>query len=191
MNLEIPKWAEAGAYIEGTPVKIRDYGYRNLTGQNAPHIKVLETKNLVRTYISPKGERILDFGQLMAGNASLALIGQPHAAVTLQYFEETDQEGNYWFELGGRNSQQTDTVILDENGKGIASGLKKATEYKISHSNFGSTVGKTSLVTQRTLRSSSKRKVQAIQTATMPQTAQKKRKTPTWKSQWMITATTR
>ena len=34
----------------------------------------------------------------------------------------------------------------DENGKGIASGLKKATEYKISHSNFGSTVGKTSLV---------------------------------------------
>lgn len=119
MNLEIPKWAEAGAYIEGTPVKIRDYGYRNLTGQNAPHIKVLETKNLVRTYISPKGERILDFGQLMAGNASLTLIGQPHAAVTLQYFEETDQEGNYWFELGGRNSQQTDTVILDENGKGI------------------------------------------------------------------------
>ena len=34
----------------------------------------------------------------------------------------------------------------DENGKGIASGLKKATEYRISHSNFGSTVGKTSLV---------------------------------------------
>lgn len=34
----------------------------------------------------------------------------------------------------------------DGNGKGIAYGLKKATEYQISHSSFGSTVGKTSLV---------------------------------------------
>ena len=67
--------------------------------------------------------------------AALTFTGRPKTEYSVR---ELDTSGN---PVGHTLKFKT-----DENGKGIASGLKKATEYKISHSNFGSTVGKTSLV---------------------------------------------
>ena len=66
---------------------------------------------------------------------TLTFMGRPKTEYNVQ---ERDTSGN----LVGNVLRFT----TDENGKGIAYGLKKATEYQISHSNFGSTVGKTSLV---------------------------------------------
>lgn len=95
----------------------KDYGYDNLVGQNAEHIQVLDIVDAKRVYTSPKGEKIIDFGQVMAGNASLHLKAEPGAVVTMRYFETTDPEGNFWFELDGRNSQMMDTYILDDTGE--------------------------------------------------------------------------
>ena len=66
---------------------------------------------------------------------TLTFMGRPKTEYNVQ---ERDISGN----LVGNVLRFT----TDENGKGIAVNLKKATEYQISHSNFGSTVGKTSLV---------------------------------------------
>ena len=66
---------------------------------------------------------------------TLTFMGRPKTEYNVQ---ERDTSGN----LVGNVLRFT----TDENGKGIAVNLKKATEYQISHSNFGSTVGKTSLV---------------------------------------------
>ena len=66
---------------------------------------------------------------------TLTFMGRPKTEYNVQ---ERDTSGN----LVGNVLRFT----TDENGKGIAVNLKKATEYQISHSSFGSTVGKTSLV---------------------------------------------
>lgn len=66
---------------------------------------------------------------------TLTFMGRPKTEYNVQ---ERDTSGN----LVGNVLRFT----TDGNGKGIAYGLKKATEYQISHSSFGSTVGKTSLV---------------------------------------------
>ncbi len=100
------------------PVNEVDYGYANLKGQNAQHIKVLKVMDNTRIYWSPKGEQIIDFGQAMAGSATMHLKGEPEAVVTLKYFEEPDKDGNYHYEITGYNSQMIDTVVLDKNGEG-------------------------------------------------------------------------
>ena len=66
---------------------------------------------------------------------TLTFMGRPKTEYNVQ---ERDTSGN----LVGNVLRFT----TDGNGKGIAYGLKKATEDQISHSSFGSTVGKTSLV---------------------------------------------
>lgn len=66
---------------------------------------------------------------------TLTFMGRPKTEYNVQ---ERDTSGN----LVGNVLRFT----TDGNGKGIAYDLKKATEYQISHSSFGSTVGKTSLV---------------------------------------------
>ena len=96
---------------------------------------------------------------------TLTFMGRPKTEYNVQ---ERDTSGN----LVGNVLRFT----TDGNGKGIAYGLKKATEYQISHSSFGSTVGKTSLVDAA---DSSKTKAQAIRRATTGQMLLRKRKTPT------------
>lgn len=120
MNMEKPGWMQAG-YDDSTwkSVDEKNYSLDNLAGQNAPHIRVLEKLNNAEIYISSKGEKIIDCKQVMAGNASMKLKGQPGAAITLRYFEEPDKDGNYWFELDGRNCLMTDYFVLDETGEGI------------------------------------------------------------------------
>lgn len=118
-NLADAGWLQPGYRNNSwTAVIEKDYGYGNLVGQNADHIQVLDIIEAKRIYISPKGEMIIDFGQVMAGNAVMHLKAAPGDEVTLRYFETTDAEGNYWFELDGRNSQMTDTFILDKTGEG-------------------------------------------------------------------------
>ena len=66
---------------------------------------------------------------------TLTFMGRPKTEYNVQ---ERDTSGN----LTGNVL----TFTTDGNGKSFAYDLKKATEYQISHSSFGSTVGKTSLV---------------------------------------------
>lgn len=100
------------------PVHVENYGYSNLVGQNAQPMQVVRTVDAVNIYNSKKGEKIIDFGQAMAGNAVMHIQSEPGAVVTMDYFETTDKDGNYWFELDGRNSQQTDTFVLSDSGEG-------------------------------------------------------------------------
>lgn len=120
MNMEKKGWQFPGYDDrQWQPSEVCDYSLDNLTGQNAQPIRVLEELDDVDIFISPREEQIIDCRQVMAGNASMRIKAEPGAEVKLRYFETTDAQGNYWFELGGRNSQQTDTFVLDESGEGI------------------------------------------------------------------------
>ena len=55
------------------PVKKVEYGFENLIGQygaSVKSVKILQPKEIIR---SPKGEYILDVGQIVAGNVEKTL----------------------------------------------------------------------------------------------------------------------
>lgn len=119
MNRELNGWSETGFDDSlWIPVQEKEYSFANLKGQNAQPMKILQKLDLEDSYISPKGEKILDFGQCIAGTASMHIEGAPGETVVLRYFQVPDKEGNYYYETMGENSQMTDTIILDTEGKG-------------------------------------------------------------------------
>lgn len=123
---QISNWSIAGVTSESRasdkkwkPSREKKFSFSNLTGQNAPHMKVAECSQDVEIYTSEKGELIIDCKQIRSGNAAMNLKAAPFASIKLYYFEETDKDGNFLFpKLDGCNSQQTDTFVLDETGKG-------------------------------------------------------------------------
>lgn len=111
-------WSEPGYDDrDWTSVEEKEYPLGNLKGQNAQPMKYLEKLELAASYVSPKGEIILDFGQMIAGTAAMHLEGQAGDLVLLRYFQVPDREGNYYYETMGENSQMADTVVLDGEGK--------------------------------------------------------------------------
>lgn len=100
------------------PTEEKEYGYANLTGQNADHMKVVRTIEDINIYTSAKGELMIDCGELIPGNLTMHISGEPHASVTFYYTQETDKDGNYWLEVMGANSRHEDVFVLDETGEG-------------------------------------------------------------------------
>lgn len=121
------------------PVNVADYGYDNLTGQNAAPMKVLEELTDIEVYTSPKGEMMIDCKQAMFGNVSMKIKGAPHAAVTIYYTEETDKDRNFWLEIMGANSAHEDVFVLDESGEGFYDPMFSGTGFRYLkvESNFG------------------------------------------------------
>lgn len=118
-SMELPHWSEVDFDdSEWTNVHVKEYSLDNLTGQNAQHMKVIETIDHVKSYISPKGELMLDCGQDMSGTMTMDLKGEPNAVVTLKYCEEPDKDGNFQYEITGENSIMIDTVVLNDKGEG-------------------------------------------------------------------------
>lgn len=119
LNFSMKGWTspefDASAWVPST---VCDFGYKNLVGQNAEHIQVLKRMQDVKIYDSPKGELMIDFKQVLAGNASMHIKADPHATITLSYTQETDKEGNYWFAAIGANNGHEDVFVLDETGEG-------------------------------------------------------------------------
>lgn len=117
-NRVLTGWSQPGFDDSGwTAVTEKSCALSNLRGQNAQPMRYLKELPLAKSYVSPQGDLILDFGQLMAGTAAMHLTGEPGSVVVLRYFQVTDQDGNYYYETMGENSQMTDTVVLDQNGQ--------------------------------------------------------------------------
>ena len=99
---------------ERKKVMVRDYGYSMLQPQEMPPVLPMKKITAQKIYKSPKGEVIVDFGQVLAGRAEVRLHEAEGREVTLEYFEETDLEGNY---LNTIFAPQKDTVVC--NGEEI------------------------------------------------------------------------
>ena len=66
-------------------------------------------------YTSPKGETIVDFGQVVAGRARVTVDLPTGAAVTLEHFEAVDAKGNYFNNIDSAMgiTEQKDVFISD------------------------------------------------------------------------------
>ncbi len=95
---------------ERYPVIIKDYGYSTLQAQPLDYIRPAKLLPAVDIFITPKGEKIVDFGQILAGRARIRIDLPEGAEAVFEYFEILDKDGNY---INTMFSPQKDTVISD------------------------------------------------------------------------------
>jgi Alpha-L-rhamnosidase N-terminal domain./Bacterial alpha-L-rhamnosidase. len=105
-NLEQAGWDAAGFDDSAwKPARIAKNGYGNLAAQLGEPVRPVATLPVISLFTSPKGERILDFGQNLAGRLRMRVRAPKGATVTLEHFEVLDKEGNYF-----NNVTQVDAV---------------------------------------------------------------------------------
>ncbi len=96
-------------------VKIGDFSNDNLIATiNEPASKH-ETFKPVKIFTTPKGEKVIDFGQNLVGWVMLKIKGNAGDTVVIQHAEVLDKEGNF-YTANLRAAKATSTYIL--NGKG-------------------------------------------------------------------------
>lgn len=100
-NLEKAKYAEA-----------KHYDLENLHGIYCEPVACTEVLDAKAILTSPKGETIVDFGQVMVGGIRLIVQGRSGTEIKMEFTEVLDKEGNFINNVSGVNRDQTDYYIL-------------------------------------------------------------------------------
>jgi alpha-L-rhamnosidase len=100
-------WSGVKIKSSGTPPLIATY--------NEP-IRKKETFKPVKTITTPKGERVLDFGQNLVGWVQVKITGHAGDKITLYHAEVLDKEGNFYTE-NLRPAKQRNEYILKGSGE--------------------------------------------------------------------------
>lgn len=107
------------------PVRLPDYGHAQLVAQPMAPIRPYCTLAARRIYVSPRGETIVDFGQIIAGKARIRVDVPRDVEVSFEYFEVTDEQGNYF-----------NNVIADQKDVYISDGVARDYETLFSFHGF-------------------------------------------------------
>ncbi|MGN1004718.1 MAG: family 78 glycoside hydrolase catalytic domain [Oscillospiraceae bacterium] len=111
-NAEPPGWKLPEFDVRGwTGCRRADYEKKNLIAQPIDPVEdeqILLPKDWITT---PRGECVVDFGQVLSGTIELTVDGTQGQKIVLDYCEVLDKEGNYFRNITGRNKDQTDTLI--------------------------------------------------------------------------------
>lgn len=102
---------------EWKQVKEKNYSYTQLRGASdepAAFVKIIKAKQLLT---SPKGEKILDVGENIAGFISIKGSAQKGDIIKLEHSEILDDKGNFLQNIMGQNKNQTDVYIVGEDGE--------------------------------------------------------------------------
>lgn len=113
---ELPGWDRPG-YDDSSwsRAKAVYLGFSNLRAQIGESVYPIREIPAVRTYRSPKGEQIVDFGENLAGRVRMHVNTPAGTVITLKHFEVTDADGNFF-----------DTIL---GTGGIGSGVDQIVEY--------------------------------------------------------------
>lgn len=88
-------------------VTVRPFGYKNLVCSNSVPIREQE-RLTAKLLITPKGEKVLDFGQNMAGYVEFSVSAKKGQHIVLTHGEMLDRDGNFSDEniAAGRNRKE-------------------------------------------------------------------------------------
>ncbi|WP_345802979.1 family 78 glycoside hydrolase catalytic domain [Microbacterium sp. AZCO] len=90
--------------------RVVNLGYDNLVAQPLEPIRAVAVLPAVSLHIAPSGDRIIDFGQIVAGRVRVR-IDAPHGTeVALEHFEATTPDGEYF---NGTLAGQKDVYVSD------------------------------------------------------------------------------
>ena len=85
-------------------------------GEPVRSVREIEPARLITT---PKGERVLDLGQNIAGRMRMRVRGPAGTSVILEHSETLDEAGNFLLNIIGRNKDQKDVYILKGTGEEV------------------------------------------------------------------------
>ncbi|HET7116902.1 MAG TPA: family 78 glycoside hydrolase catalytic domain, partial [Hanamia sp.] len=115
-RLEKKGWAMPGYNDSNwSGVKIESFSNDNLIATINEPAQKHETFKPVKIFTTPKGERVIDFGQNLVGWIMLKVKGNAGDTVIIKHAEVLDKEGNF-YTANLRAAKATSTYIL--NGKG-------------------------------------------------------------------------
>lgn len=77
-------------------VKTANFSYDNLIATRNEPVKKHETFKPVKIFTTPKGEKVIDFGQNLVGWVLLKVKGHPGDTITVSHAEVLDKEGNFY-----------------------------------------------------------------------------------------------
>jgi len=97
-------------------VKIKTSSAPPLIATYNEPIRKKETFKVVKSITTPKGERVLDFGQNLVGWVQVKIKGSAGDKITLYHAEVLDKEGNFYTE-NLRPAKQKNEYILKGNGE--------------------------------------------------------------------------
>ncbi len=97
-------------------VKVGDFSNDNLIATHNEPAKKHETFKPVKIITTPKGEKVIDFGQNLVGWVMLKVKGNAGDTIVIQHAEVLDKEGNF-YTTNLRAAKATSTYILDGKGE--------------------------------------------------------------------------
>ncbi len=108
----LPGWDRPG-FDDGAwaRAEVRDYGLANLLPQHGEPVRPLSELGVARVIRTPRGETVLDFGQVIAGRVRFRCARPAGWVITLEHGECLDQEGNFFSNIIGRNKDQEDIYV--------------------------------------------------------------------------------
>lgn len=98
--------------------KVANYSLNNLLATYNEPIRKHETFKPLKIFITPKGEKVIDFGQNLVGWTIVKVNGNSGNVITLSHAEVLDKEGNFYTEnLRGAKAQNK--YILNGGGEEV------------------------------------------------------------------------
>lgn len=98
-----------------TAVKEADYGYQNLVLQQNEPVRKHETFPALKLITTPKGEKVIDFGQNLTGWVMVKAKGKAGDSIQIWHGEVLTKEGNFYRD-NLRNAKAKATYILKGEG---------------------------------------------------------------------------
>lgn len=95
---------------EYLPVILKDYDKSILKVQKMDDVKIIEILKPINILTSPKGETIIDFGQIIAGRVMIKLKEEKGTKISIEHTESLDKDGNFTSLIP---QAQRDEVICD------------------------------------------------------------------------------
>lgn len=95
-------------------VSIKDFDTSTLTAQENEPVRITERIPAKQLIVTPKGEKLVDFGQNITGLVEVRVNGQKGQKIVIRHAEVLDKDGNFYPETL-RQAKSIDTYIC--NGK--------------------------------------------------------------------------
>lgn len=99
-------------------VNVKDYGFDNLIATQNQLVTKHEVFHPIRVITTPKGEKVLDFGQNLVGWIDATLSGKAGDTITISHAEVLDKAGNF-YTANLRAAKAQDHYILNGNDKEV------------------------------------------------------------------------
>lgn len=111
-RLEKKGWSVAGFNdVEWEEVILRDYPVINLVAAESEPVRKKEVFKPVKIMTTPKGEKVIDFGQNLVGWVQMKVTGKAGDKVSVYHSEVLDKDGNFYTE-SLRAAKQMNVYIL-------------------------------------------------------------------------------